>query len=48
MFTGLAVVLTVYLVSSVAYTWYFLIGSCVTFAVGALVSRIVPKSLLGV
>ncbi len=47
MFTGLAVVLTVYLVSTIAYTWYFFIGSCVTLAVGALVSRIVPKSLSG-
>jgi Na+/proline symporter len=44
MFAGLAAVLTVYLTTSVAYTWYFLIGSCVTFAIGALVSRIIPKS----
>ena len=32
MFAGLAVVLAVYLASTIAYTWYFLIGSCVTFA----------------
>jgi SSS family solute:Na+ symporter len=43
MFTGLAAVLTVYLASSIAYTWYVLIGSCVTFAVGALVSRVLPE-----
>jgi solute:Na+ symporter, SSS family len=40
MFAGLAAVLTIYLASKVAYTWYFMIGSCITFAVGALVSRI--------
>jgi solute:Na+ symporter, SSS family len=44
MFAGLAAVLTVYLASSVAYTWYVLVGSCVTFAVGALVSRVIPDA----
>jgi SSS family transporter len=43
MFAGLAAVITVYLASTIAYTWYVLIGSCVTFAVGALVSRIIPE-----
>jgi solute:Na+ symporter, SSS family len=43
MFAGLAAVLTVYLSSHVAYTWYVLIGSCVTFAVGALVSRVIRE-----
>jgi solute:Na+ symporter, SSS family len=43
MFTGLAVVLTIYRTTHVAYTWYFFIGSCVTFAVGALVSRAFPE-----
>jgi solute:Na+ symporter, SSS family len=43
MFAGLAAVLTVYLCSHVAYTWYVLIGSCVTFAVGALVSRVIRE-----
>jgi SSS family solute:Na+ symporter len=42
MFAGLAMVLLVYAKTSVAFTWYFMIGSCTTFAVGALVSRIFP------
>lgn len=40
MFAGLAVVLAVYFGTAVAYTWNFLIGSCVTFAIGSFVSRI--------
>jgi SSS family solute:Na+ symporter len=40
MFIGLAVVLAVHFGTTVAYTWNFLIGSCITFAVGSLVSRI--------
>jgi SSS family solute:Na+ symporter len=40
MFAGLAVVLAVHFGTTVAYTWNFLIGSCITFAVGALVSRV--------
>jgi SSS family solute:Na+ symporter len=43
MFAGLAVVLTVYFGTTVAYTWNFLIGSCVTFAIGSMVSRAFPK-----
>lgn len=43
MFTGLAVVLAVHFGTTVAYTWNFLIGSCVTFVVGALVSRAFPE-----
>jgi SSS family solute:Na+ symporter len=42
MFAGLAVVLIVYRQTHVAYTWYVLIGSCTTFVVGALVSRVFP------
>jgi len=42
MFAGLATVLLVYAETSVAFTWYFLIGSCTTFAVGAFVSRVFP------
>lgn len=42
MFVGLAVVLTVYYGTTVAYTWNFLIGSCVTFAVGSAISRLFP------
>jgi len=40
MFTGLAAILCVFRFTSVAFTWYVLIGACVTFVVGALVSRI--------
>jgi len=40
MFAGLAVVLSVFEFTKVAFTWYFLIGACVTFAVGSLASRL--------
>jgi Na+/proline symporter len=43
MFCGLAAIINVWKFSSVAYTWYVLIGACVTFLVGALVSRLVGK-----
>jgi SSS family transporter len=46
MFTGLAAVLCVFRFTNVAFTWYFLIGACVTFAIGALVSRIAPQNKL--
>ncbi len=39
MFGGLASVLLVLGYTKIAFTWYVLIGSCVTFALGALVSR---------
>jgi SSS family solute:Na+ symporter len=39
MFGGLASVLLVLGYTRIAFTWYVLIGSCVTFALGALVSR---------
>jgi len=29
--------------TKIAFTWYVLIGSCVTFALGALVSRMFPQ-----
>jgi solute:Na+ symporter, SSS family len=44
MFVGLAVVLAVYYGTGTAYTWNFLIGSCVTFAVGSAISRLFPDS----
>jgi solute:Na+ symporter, SSS family len=44
MFVGLATVMTIYLDSKVAYTWYFMIGSCVTFAVGSVASRVLRPS----
>ena len=40
MITALAAVLLLYHFTTVAYTWYFLIGSAITFAVGAILSRI--------
>ena len=40
MFAGLAVVLSVFQFTKVAFTWYFMIGACVTFAVGSLASRL--------
>jgi solute:Na+ symporter, SSS family len=43
MFAGLVVVLTVYHETNVAYTWFFMIGTCVTFGAGALVSRVFPE-----
>jgi solute:Na+ symporter, SSS family len=43
MFVGLATVMTIYLDSKVAYTWYFMIGSCVTFAVGSVASRVLRQ-----
>ena len=42
MFGGLAAVLAVYRFTPVAFTWYVLIGSCTTFAIGSLVSRVIP------
>jgi len=41
MVTALVVVVTIYLATNVAYTWFFMIGSLVTLGVGAAVSRIV-------
>jgi SSS family transporter len=39
MFAGLATILCVWQYTAVAFTWYFLIGSAVTFLVGSLVSK---------
>jgi SSS family transporter len=40
MIAGLAAVLSVFKFTSVAYTWYFMIGALVTFLIGWLASRI--------
>lgn len=40
MFVGLLTVLCVWQFTGIAYTWYVLIGSVVTFAVGSAISRI--------
>ncbi|HLZ92022.1 MAG TPA: sodium:solute symporter [Candidatus Acidoferrum sp.] len=44
MFAGLATILCVYGFTNVAYTWYFMIGSIVTFAIGSMISRIKPDA----
>jgi solute:Na+ symporter, SSS family len=44
MFFGLAAIVAVWKWTAVAYTWYVLIGSCVTFLAGAAISRIVPRA----
>jgi Na+/proline symporter len=46
MLAGLATVLSVLRFTSVAFTWYVLIGSCTTFFVGAIVSRVRPSTLV--
>jgi SSS family solute:Na+ symporter len=46
MFAGLAAVLCVFRFTNVAFTWYFLIGACVTFAIGAVVSRLAQQDKL--
>jgi solute:Na+ symporter, SSS family len=43
MFLGLATILLVLRFTGVAFTWYVMIGSCVTFAVGAVVSRMMGE-----
>ena len=43
MFCGLSATVAVWKWSSVAYTWYVLIGSCVTFLAGSIISRITAK-----
>jgi len=42
MFTGLAVILSIWRFTPVAFTWYVLFGSAVTFLVGSLMSRLLP------
>ena len=39
MICGLTAIVAVWKFTSVAYTWYVLVGACVTFVVGAVVSR---------
>ena len=39
MIAGLVAILCIFRLTNVAFTWYVLIGSTITFAVGALVSR---------
>jgi hypothetical protein len=41
MFCGLAVLLYVFKFTTVAFSWYVMIGSIVTFVVGAATSRVI-------
>src|SRR5215472_17540872 len=45
MFCGLSAIVAVWKFAGVAYTWYVLIGSCITFLVGAVVSRIAKQQV---
>src|SRR3984957_13808501 len=45
MFLGLASILCVWLYTHIAYTWYFVIGTVVTFVVGSMVSRLSPEKV---
>src|SRR6202163_3109112 len=47
MFAGLATILCVFQFTNVAYTWYFMIGAGVTFAIGSMISRIKPDTQHG-
>ena len=47
MFAGLLTILSVLRFTSIAFTWYVLIGSCTTFLVGAVVSRMNNSTDLG-
>ena len=40
MIVGLTTILCIFRFTNIAYTWYFMIGSLITFATGALASRI--------
>src|SRR2546430_1959770 len=42
MIVGLAAILCLFRFTSVAFTWFFMIGSIVTFVVGSIASRISP------
>ncbi len=46
MFFGLAVILYVFKFTPVAFSWYVMIGSIVTFVVGAAVSRVIGGSAM--
>jgi Na+/proline symporter len=46
MFAGLAVILCLFWFTSVAFTWFFMIGACVTFVVGAATSRVFGREVI--
>jgi len=44
MFAGLATILCVFRFTTVAFTWYVMIGASVTFAVGSIISRVTTQA----
>src|SRR5258708_24507325 len=44
MFAGLAAILCVSRFTTVAFTWYVMIGASVTFAIGSIISRIKTRA----
>jgi hypothetical protein len=48
MFFGLAAILFVFRFTSVAFTWYVMIGSCTTFAIGAVASRLMSEKQVAI
>jgi len=44
MFTGLATILCVFRFTTVAFTWYVMIGAGVTFVIGSIISRIATQA----
>jgi Na+/proline symporter len=46
MLVGLATILIVYHFTGIAFTWFWMIGSLVTFAVGAIISRTLTANAL--
>ena len=46
MIAGLAAILCIYRFGNVAFTWFFMIGALVTFAVGAIASRTLTAKTL--
>jgi SSS family transporter len=44
MFAGLAAILCVFRFTSVEFTWYVMIGTSVTFAIGSIISRIKTRA----
>jgi len=45
MFAGLLTILAILRFTTVAFTWYFMIGAIVTFTIGAIASRTHPNPL---
>jgi Na+/proline symporter len=48
MFAGLVLIVYIHQKTPIAYTWYFLIGSAMTFITGAVVSRFFPEAAMRV